>query len=134
MGQLVTIKCAACGAPVGEFDAGMQPPPTPCPHCGSTARTYGVALEATVTLRSMLRFKARHPGGGRPFGEGEVGDDVHRKTGRWMRLERIIDRARDWYREHISDPTTGEVVRHVEEPLSQHRDHGSAKRPDKSDV
>jgi len=82
----------------------------------------------------MLGFKARHPGVGRPFVEGKVGDDVHRKTGRWMRLERIIDRARDWYREHISDRTTAEVVRHVEEPLSHHQDHGSAKRPDKSDV
>lgn len=45
-----------------------------------------------------------------------------------MRLERIVDRARNWYREHISDRRTGEVVRHVEEKLSDRVGHGSANR------
>ena len=34
-----------------------------------------------MTPRSMLKLKARHPGGGRPFTDGKVGDDLRRKTG-----------------------------------------------------
>ena len=45
-----------------------------------------------------------------------------------MLLERVINRAKNWYKELITDPETGEVVRHCEEPLTDHRDHGSARK------
>ena len=45
-----------------------------------------------------------------------------------MLLERVIDRAKNWYRELITDPKTGKVVRYCEEPLSNHRERGSAKK------
>jgi hypothetical protein len=92
-------------------------------------RLAEVRIGSTLTLRSTLAFKARHAGPGRPFAEGKVGDDLHRKSGRWFRLERIIDRARDWYREVISDRRTGHVIHHVEEPLSKHIGHGTARKP-----
>jgi hypothetical protein len=34
----------------------------------------------------------------------------------------------DWYRETVTDEETGELLRHCEHPLSQHKGHGSAKR------
>jgi hypothetical protein len=83
----------------------------------------------TVTVRDMLSLKTRTAGRGGPLVEAKVGDDLHRKSGRWRRLERIIDHARNWYREFIGDPRTGEVIRHVEEPLSRHIGHGAARRP-----
>ncbi len=60
--------------------------------------------------------------------EQTSGDDLWRARGKWMKLERLVDRENDLYRKIIADPETGEVVIRVEKPLSQHRGHGSAKR------
>lgn len=92
-------------------------------------RKFIVQISATVEAQSTLRVKARGGAGGRPFMEQVAGSDLHRKTGIWMRIERVIDRARDWYRERITNPKTGEIVHECEEPLSQHRGHGAAKQP-----
>jgi hypothetical protein len=40
---------------------------------------------------------------------------------------RDIDRDADTYYERVVDPETGEVLRHCEEPLSEHFGRGSAK-------
>lgn len=87
-----------------------------------------MGIDDTVPTRDSLSFKARNAGRGRPSVEGMVCDDLHRKSGHWFRLERVIDRARDWYRELISDRRTGKVIRHFEEPLSKHIGHGTARR------
>lgn len=61
--------------------------------------------------------------------EGRSGGDLHRKTGRWSKIERAIDRQHDRYREQIIDADTGQVLHSCDEPLSSHRDRGSAKKP-----
>jgi len=65
---------------------------------------------------------------GKTLAEGLSGDDLHRKSGKWMKKERLIDRANDRYKEVVTDPETGSVVHQSEEPLSQHRGYGSAKK------
>jgi hypothetical protein len=94
--------------------------------CGHTH--YDIRLEGTLAFCASLGFKARGHGSGKPYIEGKAGDDLHRKTGRWMQLHRIIDRARNWYAEVVTDPETGKIVHRCEEPLTEHRGHGSAKR------
>ena len=42
-------------------------------------------------------------------------------------MRRTVDRDGNWYRETFLDPETGEVLHHCEEPLTEHRGHGSAK-------
>jgi len=88
---------------------------------------YDIRLEDTLTFHAGLGYKAKSQGKGKPYIEGKGGDDLHRKTGRWMHLQRIIDRARNWYTEVVTDPETGMVVHRCEEPLSEHWGHGSAK-------
>jgi hypothetical protein len=44
-----------------------------------------------------------------------------------MKIQRVIDRAKNWYREIVQDPETGQVVHQSDEPLTEHRGHGSAK-------
>jgi hypothetical protein len=39
-----------------------------------------------------------------------------------------VDREGNRYRELITDPETGALIRDVDEPLDQHRGHGSAKQ------
>ena len=94
--------------------------------CGHTH--YDIHLKDTLTLHAMLDFKARSQGKRKPYTEGKAGDALHRDTGRWVKLQRIIDRAKDWYTELVTDPETGKVVHRCEEPLSEHQGHGSAKR------
>jgi hypothetical protein len=44
-----------------------------------------------------------------------------------MKLERLIDRAKNWYKEVVRDPETGEIIHKCEEPLREHRGHGTVK-------
>jgi len=90
-------------------------------------RHFEVAVSGEVTLHSKLALKAKRGGKGRPFMEHVVGDDLHRKSGVWMKLTRVIDHVRNWYSEKVFNPKTGEVVHETEEPLSDHQGHGSAK-------
>ena len=44
-----------------------------------------------------------------------------------MKKSRVIDKYKNEYKEKVTDPDTGEVVHHNEEPLSEHYGHGYAK-------
>ncbi len=125
-----TVNCGACGKELAEDPHAPVETRKPCPDCGSTSRDFQKSLSATVTVRTKLSMKARHATGGRPFLEQIVGDDLHRKSGKWMKLERLIDRERDLYHKVVKDPETGQIVHECQEPLSEHRGHGAAKRPE----
>ena len=125
--QSRTTKCGQCGNVLPEDPSIPVEARIPCPKCGSTTRGFAVAVSSTVELHSKLRLKARHAAGGRPYLEQTVGSDLHRKTGIWMRLERVLDRASNRYRERVTNPKTGEIVHECDEPLSDHQGHGSAK-------
>ena len=45
-----------------------------------------------------------------------------------MRLHRIIDRRHNRYYEKVHDPESREVIREVDEPLTDHQGRGDAKR------
>lgn len=53
-------------------------------------------------------------------------DDLTRATDEWVTLERRIDRENDRYYERILD-NRGNVIREIDEPLSQHQGRGRAK-------
>jgi hypothetical protein len=59
--------------------------------------------------------------------EQVAGDDLFRLTGKWHKLARVIDRENNRYFEEVIDPETGQVIHRCEEPLSEHRGHGSDK-------
>jgi hypothetical protein len=84
------------------------------------------ALAGTLEMHSGVAMKARH-GKSKPFLEQDAGDSFHRNTGKWTTLQRVIDRAGNWYSETVTDPGTGETIHKCEEPLDQHRGHGAAK-------
>jgi hypothetical protein len=126
-----TVRCGNCGIELEESSSTPADDRTGCPACGSESRHFSVSISETVNVRSMLGLKGWPATGGRPFIEQKVGDDLHRKSGRWMRLERVIDRAKNWYRELVTDRETGKVVHQCDEPLSDHRGHGTAKKTPK---
>jgi hypothetical protein len=88
---------------------------------------YTVYLKAGIIVRTKLGLKARHANVRKPFFEAITGAEFFRKLGIWVSKERVIDRDGNHYREVITNPKTGEIIHHCEEPLSDHRGHGSAK-------
>jgi hypothetical protein len=124
----VKVLCGQCREVLDEDPHAKAEDRSPCPTCGSTARHFEVVASGEIKLRSKVSLKAKHGGRGKPFVEQVVGDDLHRKTGRWMKLRRVIDRIRNWYSEVVTDAETGAIVHKSEEALSDHQRHGSAKK------
>ncbi|MGC1133561.1 MAG: hypothetical protein WA941_12120 [Nitrososphaeraceae archaeon] len=73
-------------------------------------------------------MKGRHDGIGMPFLESKDVPDIYRKTGRSVRRRMRVDRDNNRYTEEVEDKETGEIIHSVDEPLSEHRGHGSARR------
>lgn len=113
--------CTACGGgPLGV--------PGACPDCGATARTVRLGFSATVRQQPSVRYAAKKGGRGKPFVTGKAGAEFFRRDQRWHWVVRQINRARNWYSELITDQETNEIVRAIEEPLSDHQGRGSAKK------
>ena len=125
-----TVQCGACGALLAETLNLPAEQRKPCPSCGSTARHFSVNVSDTLHFRESLGVKHKNAAG-KTLAESVAGDDLHRKSGKWMKKERVIDHANDHYKEVVTDPETGEVVHQCEEPLSSHVGHGSDKKPKK---
>lgn len=120
-----SVTCAQCETPL-EFSASQTlETRSPCPNCGSTRRRFEETIQEAVKVQDKLKFRHRSPGGNGFKVEHTEGDDLHRKTGRWSKLKRIIDRPNDAYEELIVDAETGEVVRDCKQPLSQHVGRGT---------
>ena len=121
------IYCDYCAAPVAEA---TELPPLgehpPCPECGSRQRFYRWTGENAGHVK-MTMTVAKKRGERRSPIEEISGDVYSHSLGRMVRIRRLIDRRRDWYYERVMDPETRQVLREVEEPLSQHQGRGSAK-------
>jgi hypothetical protein len=123
----MTVSCSGCGTSMPE--PSRIEDQEPCPTCGPTARTFAVTLADSAQAHDSLATKARHGDIGKvkPHREAFTGFDYHRDTKQWRQGSRVVDRERDRYTERILD-AAGNVIRDVDEPLSQHRSHGAAKR------
>ncbi len=123
-----TTYCGNCKTILSEAPNIPVELHVPCPSCGSTGRLFGVMSDGSVQIHSELKYKAKRGGKDKAFIQGVIGDSLFRKMGRWMRLERVIDRQNDTYKEVVTDTKTGEEVHRNEEPLSQHIGHGDDRK------
>jgi hypothetical protein len=121
---MATMQCSQCWQ---YLDESPDEERKPCPHCGGLGRNIGVDITDSVTVRDQRRIKARHTGDKRPFVESVSGSELHKDSGEWRDIQRLLDREGDHYTERITDDA-GNVVREVDEPLSDHQGHGAAKR------
>jgi len=90
-----------------------------------------VVAEDAVEVKIRVTFQARDESKGRKHrmrSEQVVGDDYTHATKKWNKKHRLIDVDNNWYSEKVIDSETGEILHFCEEPLDEHRDHGSAKR------
>ena len=118
-------KCKKCGMVLLEPKDEKR---TPCPVCGDTARIHEVEARSTIVFRDHIRAEGRHKGRGKPFFDIRAGADFYYKEQEWCHLERIIDRDNNLYIEKITNPKTGQVIKEIKEPLTEHKGHGSAKK------
>jgi len=80
-------------------------------------------------IKCQLRFNVRSPQqtAKKPKKEFVVGDDLQKKTGKYVEKFRCIDRENDQYSEIVTGPQTGEIIHKRDERLSDHKGHGSDK-------
>ncbi len=119
---MMRVTCGHCGFAIDPAEH-----PSICPECGGADRLIESADTGTIESHDLIKLKKKRPGKKKPYEELKVGEDLHRDTGTWSKLDRRIDRENDRYQEHIEN-AEGRVVRHVDEPLSEHQGHGSAKK------
>lgn len=130
--EFAHLVCAGCGHAVLSGDNPYQPikPPDACPQCGAANWLLRVGFGETISARDGMTATGFGPHKGKERAKilrAKVVTEVFRKTGRLHNVNRTIDKRNDQYDEIITDAETGEVVREVHEPLSEHRGRGSAR-------
>ena len=104
----------------------------PCTKCGTEATVWYPAGKEFRLRVSGILGRSVPKGGGRWQYQSQCGHSVFAQDGSIHWVEREIDRISNEYHERIIDKATGQVVREVHEPLSEHRGRGCAKRVRKS--
>ena len=120
------ITCASCGA-ILEESQDTSNEKRPCTNCGDIKRLVKVFISDQVNCHGMLKGKKRNNISSKPLIEFKVGSDLYRKFGKWVRREMQIDRENNRYKEKVIDTLTQEVIHECDEPLSEHKGHGSTK-------
>lgn len=122
------IERCRCGKVVTRENVARSDDRACCPFCGSTIRDFELTFADVLPIQDNLGVKASSAGQRKPWYESFNGSDWYRKFQKFMQKARIIDRRSDNYFELVKDPDTGEVIHCCSEPLSQHRNHGSARK------
>lgn len=116
-------SCANCGSEVQVTHK------EPCAACGATARHFEQTINVQASSRVSIKGEAtgrKLTGGKRRIAEFFDGWDLRKSVGDWVRKTRMINRPANRYFERVEDEA-GNVIRHCDEPLSDHHNRGSAK-------
>ncbi len=130
--EITIMTCGQCGEVLDEPSDTPVEDRTPCPSCGSKGRHFKKELTSASTMRGGIRGKARSGQTGEPGSKPWLTfmsePSWSRKYEKWMTRDKAENRREDRYTEVVKDPDTGEIIHEADEPLSEHRGHGSAKR------
>ena len=128
------VSCSNCGEQLSLEVASSQHK-RPCANCGSTTRDIAITVEDSITLHDGVGWETDDPSlpsrkkQKKTRVEGSSGSEWSTRLAKMVHKERLIDRKNNRYKESVTDIQTGEVIHEVDEPLSQHTGHGSAKTP-----
>ncbi len=99
-----------------------------CPKCGSDLRTVNISATLEGKSHLFIGYTLKKEGLKKPVVESIHRLETQKSTGRIMEKSRLIDLENDQYIEHVVDNITRETIHRCEEPLSEHKGHGSAKK------
>ena len=119
------VHCGACDYFFNDSENSEGLPD--CPKCGFSVKTI-FPLGQVGRLQGALCIKSIPPEGGRWISKSESKHSHFKRDDEQHYIERVIDRGNNHYYERIINKETGEVVREVEEPLTEHQGRGSAKK------
>lgn len=120
------VKCGGCYTSLeDDIDKEVR---MPCPKCGSLTRHVEITVNDEGTGHEKIKLVQKRLGFKRPIKETISGDEYQISKKKWALLKRVFDRKNDKYHEKVVDPETGEVYHECNEPLSEHINHGTAKK------
>ena len=102
-----------------------------CQKCGHTMTVSYPPGQEFNLVAGGFSITSKPPEGGRWFSQQRLYHSHYKKDDEHHVVQRHINRDGDSYYERIINKETGEVVREVKEPLSEHRGRGSAKKKSK---
>jgi len=126
-------RCQSC-----NIDFSIEPKPTEgivCPQCGTKKVNPVEYHEDTINILELSKYKItdpKQPSNKKTRVEKIEGDKFSYGRQKYVKLTRIIQRDKNRYYEKVQDPDTGEIIREVDEPLSEHINRGSAKKNSQS--
>lgn len=119
------ISCSICGVERSSEDG-------ECVNCGSKKITKYISsyerISIEVTEAATIAGKVKKKVKKRWAREFKFGDDFNWGLGKYVYLNRDIDRENNLYFEVVIDKQTGEILRECLEPLDEHYGHGNAKK------
>lgn len=124
------VFCGGCGEELGESPNLIESGHKPCSKCGSTIRNFESVLEERLELHDRATGNLFPPCSKRWKQRVESGKSLYRKTREWNDFSRNFNRVENQYDEVFKNKD-GKVIKEVHEPLTEHRDHGSAKKTSK---
>ncbi len=132
--EIAIVACGHCEKILDESSAIPEDQRAPCPDCRSISRKVHKGIADSLTVRDGIRGKARSGEAGKPGGKPWLTTmsepSWSYSAEKWVHREKTENRREDRYTEVVKDPDTGEIIHEVDEPLSEHRGHGSAKKKD----
>jgi hypothetical protein len=97
-----------------------------CPKCGGKSKM--VQLTANFDIPFHIQWKMRGKKLSKQIFELIFGDEKSTRLNIFVKKSRLIDKENDWYEETVINPQTGEIIHECKEKLSEHQQHGSAKK------
>jgi hypothetical protein len=117
MDDEVKCWCRHCGTELPPSHTG------PCPKCGENGKNINLTPSDRVNIKDSLRARQKRKGFSRFMREILQGwfpsGDPKLKKG--VDKVRIADKEKNEYHEVVKNAETGETIREVHEPLSQHK-------------
>ena len=100
-----------------------------CPNCGSFNGFVNKFDIAGIEIFPCVQFKVENPNyqGRRKYAREAKSIAEYSADGQLVRVEQSIDRKNNSYRKKVTNVDTGEVLRKVDHPLSEHTGRGSDK-------
>lgn len=119
MDSEIKCWCRNCGIELPPSHTGL------CPHCGKTGKDCKATATAVlgIDVSGSSRARKKREGTGKFVKEILQGRFPSKSPAlkKGVYKERIVDKEKNEYHETVKDATTGEVIRDIHEPLSQHK-------------